>query len=404
MNIAHILSHLSAVHAGVPIGTRHMVSALHHLGLGVSLWATGRPDAEGGSEEGGFPIHLYETKRPVGWRRSPGLAEALVGAAATSDIFHVHEVWNYPQLIATRRAKKAGVPYILAPRASLEPWRMARKGIKKQIYLRLFGDRVIRNATCMHAVATAEVEGFRKAGYDGPVFVAHNGIVPEEFDHLPDPVDAELHWPKLKDRRVVLYLSRLSPEKGLDKFIPAWASVIRKSSYTDALLVLAGPDDRGYRCQVEGMVRQEGVESSVLLTGMVEGGDKLKLMSRADLFVLPSYSEGFSNSVLENLAAGNPVLITPGCNFPEVTEVNAGLIVQPEQKAIEDALKYLLDLSHEERVQMGDNGRRLVSEHYTWDIAARRIATDYTAILKGKEIPLYPEPIHIGADGRALIE
>ncbi len=402
MNAAHILSHLSTIYAGVPIATKHMVSALSKLGLKVSLWATGNTD-ENGTSLDGCPVHLFDTKPPVGWRRSPELADALKEAARESDIFHIHEVWNYPQLMATRRARKAGIPYVLAPRASLEPWRIAHKRIKKQTYLRLIGNRIMQNAACMHAVAAAEVEGFREVGYRGPVFIAHNGVVPEEFDNLPDPSEAELQWPILKACRVVLYLSRLSPEKGLDEFIPAWASTVKKSSYSDALLVLAGPDDRGYGSKVKEMLKKLNIESKVLLTGMVDGRLKFALMSRADVFVLPSYSEGFSNAFLENLAAGKPVLITPGCNFPEVAEVNAGLSADPERGAFEFALKRLLDLSQEERMRMGDNGRRLVLENYTWDITARKIATVYAAILKGKQIPLHPEPISLGVNGKILV-
>ena len=148
----------------------------------------------------------------------------------------------------------------------------------------------------------------------------------------------------LKGRRVVLYLSRISPEKGLDELIPAWSAVIKKPSYSDALLVIAGPDDRGYRSKIEDMVLRAGLEAHVLLTGMVNGRNKFALISRADLFTLPSYSEGFSNALLENLAAGKPALITPGCNFPEVVEAGAGICVEPERNSLGEALMQLLDM------------------------------------------------------------
>jgi len=403
MNIAHILSHVSTVYAGVPIATRRMVSALSRLGMGVSVWATGDPQEETAFLKEGISAHLYRAEWPIGWRRSPDLARALENASEKPDIFHVHEVWSYPQHLAGKTALRRGIPYILAPRASLEPWRLTYKGFKKKVYLKLFGNTLIQNAVCLHAVATAEVEGFRRVGYKGPVFIVHNGIVPEEFEGLPDPVEAETQWPTLQGRRVVLYLSRLSPEKGLDELIPAWSAVVKKPSYSDALLVLAGPDDRGYRFRVEEMIRKADLEKQVLLTGMVEGRHKFALMSRADICTLPSYSEGFSNSLLENLAAGKPVLITPGCNFPEVTKVGAGFCVEPERGSLEEGLRQLLDMPKETLIAMGNNGRRLVMEHFTWGEAARKIATVYDAILKGKEIPLHPEPIPIDAKGKAVI-
>jgi glycosyltransferase involved in cell wall biosynthesis len=402
MNVAHILSHLSTVYAGVPIGTRRMVSALSRLGIDVSVWATGDKQKETEFLKDGVPTHLYKAKWPISWRRSPDLAHALIRASRNFDILHIHEVWNYPQYQAAKTARRMGIPYILAPRASLESWRMMYKGFKKRVHLKILGNALIQNAACLHAVATAEVEGFRRVGYRGAVFVVHNGIFPEEFEYLPDPAEAETQWPILQGRRIVLYLSRISPEKGLDELIPAWSAIIKKLSYSDALLVLAGPDDRGYGRKIKGMIQQAGVEKHVLITGMVEGPNKLALISRADIYTLPSYSEGFSNALLENLAAGKPVLITPGCNFPEITKVGAGLCVEAERNSLEEGLKQILDMPKDTLMAMGDNGRRLVKEHYTWDIAARKIATVYHSILKGEAIPLHPEAILIGPEGKAV--
>jgi glycosyltransferase involved in cell wall biosynthesis len=404
MNVAHILSHVSDIYAGVPIATKRMVFALSRLGIGLSVWATGNQQDESPFKADGIPVHLFEARRPVGWRRSPDLAGALEVASGTHDIFHIHEVWNYPQYISGRTARKKRLPYILAPRASLEPWRMNHKRLKKNVYLKLMGNTLIQNAVCLHAVATAEAEGFRRVGYKGPIFIAHNGIFPDEFEHLPDPAEAELLWPILRDRRVVLYLSRLSPEKGIDELIPAWSGIVKKASYSDAILVLAGPDDRGYHLKVKEMIGKADVAENVLHAGMVEGRSKLALMSRADIYTLPSYSEGFSNSLLENLAAGKPVVITPGCNFPEVTKVGAGLCVEPRRDDLSEALMRLLDMPKDKLDYMGKSGRRLVLENFTWSISARKIARVYDSIMKGKEISLHPTPVSVDAEGKAIFD
>jgi len=280
---------------------------------------------------------------------------------------------------------------------------MNHKRLKKELYLRLMGNELLQNAACLHAVAPSEVEDFRSVGYWGPAFVAHNGICPEEFQHLPSPEEAEERWPQLRNRRVVLFLSRLSPEKGIDELLPAWSAMVRKSSYADALLVLAGPDDRGYRLSVEEMIGETGLQKHSLLTGMVQGREKLALMSRADVYTLPSYSEGFSNSLLENLASGTPAVITPPCNFPEVVEANAGYCADPARDSLREAFERILSLPKESLAVMGNNGRRLVTEHFTWAVTARKIAAVYQAILQGQEVPLHPEPIPVGTDGKAVV-
>jgi glycosyltransferase involved in cell wall biosynthesis len=402
MNIAHITNYISNIYGGVSVSTRRMASALSHLGVGISIFSLNGQNKENSFREDGMSTHLYGTGWPTGWWRSTGLANALRETAKDYDIFHIHEVWTYPQYIAGKIARKRGIPYILAPRASLEPWRMQYKGFKKKLYLHLIGNRLLDNSVCLHAVATAEAEGFRKVGYRGPICIIHNGIVPEEFTSLPDPAAAETKWPFLKGRRVVLFFSRLSPEKGLDEMIPAWSAIVKKPTYSDALLVLAGPDDRGYRLTIEEMIRRADAEKQIFLTGMVDGKDKFALISRANIYALPSYSEGFSNSLLENLAAGKPVLITPGCNFPQVVEAGAGLCVDPERGCLEEGLKNLLDMPRGTLAEMGSRGRRLVMEEFTWEIAARKILAVYHAILNGREIPLHPKPVPVDSDGKAV--
>ncbi|GAF87084.1 unnamed protein product, partial [marine sediment metagenome] len=110
-------------------------------------------------------------------------------------------------------------------------------------------------------------------------------------------------------------------------------------------------------------------------------------------YALPSHAEGFSLSLLENLACGKPVLITNGCNFPEVARSGAGFCVPAQQGPLEEGLKRLLDMSALDLESMGQKGRELVLQNYTWDIAARKMATVYRCILEGKVIPLDPEPV-----------
>lgn len=402
MKISHILSHVASEHAGVPIATRKMAQAILRLGVDVSFWTTG--DGADNMEvlQEGIPSQIYPRAWPYGWRYSPQFAGALGRAAGKIDLLHIHEVWSYPQLAAAWVGARTRTPYLWAPRASLEPWRMKYKGWKKKAYFSLCGSQMMKHAACMHAVAPREVEGFRLLGYRGPVAVVPNGVSAEEFRVLPDPALAEAAWPQLVGRRVVLSLSRLSREKGLDQLLPAWAALVQRETHSDGLLVLAGPDDRGYHQVMVDMIASLGLQNHVLLTGMVQGEQKLALIARADIYVLPSYSEGFSNSLLENLAAGKPSLITPGCNFPEAVAAGAAVCVDPACGPIAEALQLLLDLPDGELHAMGQKGRELVLNNYTWEVAARRLVTVYRAILGGGVIPEFPEPVAVDAAGRAV--
>jgi len=395
-HIAHILRCMAERLGGPPRSTRGLGAALAARGHTVSYFSAANREDMAELASCGPEIRCYPMDRPQSWFRSRALAEDLARNLPCIDLLHVHGVWSYPHYVAAKLGRRTQTPYILAPRGELEPWRVRStllKYAKKLAYLALLGRAMFRGAACMHAITPCEVEGFRRAGFRGPVTIVPNGVDAGRFARLPDPAEAESRWPVLKGRRVVLFLSRLSAEKGLDQLLPAWQQAVgRSGTYDDALLVLAGPDGQGYRRVVEQLIRRRGLESRVLLVGMVRGQEKLALMSRADLYTLPSYSEGFSMSILENLAAGKPVLITPGCNFPEVAAAGAGLCVPPEVEPLVDALRTILDLSPAERTAMGRCGRELVERHYTWQRAAQKMIVVYRCILEGRRIPLHPQP------------
>ncbi len=392
MKIGHVLSHVSNLYAGVPIATRKMGLTQKTLGIDIEFWTTGDENDRRVLVDSDIPAHVFNRSWPSGWRYAPDFADSLRQSVANIDLLHIHEVWQYPQIASSRIARQNKIPYIWAPRASLEPWRMKHKGWKKRAYFRAFGKGIMKYASCMHAVSGGEVDGFRQLGFRGPIAVVPNGISPDEFSKLPEGHIAEGIWPELINRKVVLFLSRLSPEKGLDQLLPAWADIVRNNRSSDLLLVLAGPDDRGYRKVLDEIIFSYNLQQHIFFTGMVSDDTKLALISRSNIYVLPSYSEGFSNSLLENLAAGVPALITPGCNFPEAVHGGAAICVEPYRDSIAEGLTTLINMPVCDLLEMGKKGRELVLGSYTWDVAARRLVTVYRSILNNNEIPLYPDP------------
>ena len=126
------------------------------------------------------------------------------------------------------------------------------------------------------------------------------------------------------------------------------------------VLILAGSDLIGYRREVEKMVKELGLEDSVVIIGEVQGEMKDTLLANADLFVLPSYSENFGIVVAEAMAWGRPVIASTGTPWKEVAEVGAGWWVKPEEDAIAGALAEALGKRPEELEAMGAKGRALV--------------------------------------------
>lgn len=392
MNIAFVLSYLDASFGGPVSVARGFGQYLTTMDHRVSYWAPGTLKPEVALSNMGA-AHVYGFNWPHRWHRSKGLVQGLVDGCSEIDLVHISGFWLHPTYAGARVARKKGIPYVLCPSGTLEPWSLRRrklKWLKKAIYLKAVAASTMDSAVCLHACSPKEAESFRTLGYGGPITIIPNGINMEEYA-VGDAHEAEFHWPCLEDRPVVVFMSRLSPEKGLDLLIPAWADIVRSRPHREAILVIAGPDDRGYRRVVEAMLKRYRLSSRVLLPGMVQGRQKTSLLRRADIFVLPSYSENFGIVVAEALACGTPVITTMSTPWEQLPIVDAGRWVPPTKQDIGLALQELLGMSESQRKKMGKQGAALVSDNYSWDKVAGKFVTVCDCILHGRPIPLHPQ-------------
>lgn len=389
MRVSHVLSGMSFRYGGPPRVACGIGKSLRKRGVEVDF--RGIAEREDRAEVFScFPsAKLYETSFPKRWYRAPLLRTDLAKDIQSFDLFHLHEVWSYPQFVSSSLAAKISLPYIVTPHGELEPWRVKNKFVKKVLYLKTVGRNLLRRASCLHAITPLEVDGIRSAGYSGPIAVIPNGVDCDLYDSLPSCTCADKIWPELTGKKVVLYLARISPEKGLDIFLPAWKKIVSSNEFSDAILVIAGPDDRGYKQVVEEYIQDNNLSKFIKFTGMVDGFEKLALFSRALFYTLPSHSEGFSVSILESLASSTPVLITDACNFPDVADSASGIIAQPTTESIYRGLIDMLRLPREDRESMGSNGRSLVLSKFSWDKIGSSMYTLYEKILSGNKIPNY---------------
>jgi len=125
----------------------------------------------------------------------------------------------------------------------------------------------------------------------------------------------------------------------------------------------------------------------VVFTGPLYGQAKLEALAGADVFVLPSFSEGFSIAVLEAAACRLPVLLTPQCNFPELVAAGGAVEVEPTAEGTLRGLRLLAGMTDAQRMEMGANGRTLVEFHYTWDAIATKMVDVYSWLLGGGPAP-----------------
>ena len=179
------------------------------------------------------------------------------------------------------------------------------------------------------------------------------------------------------DRKVILFLSRFDPKKGLDLLFEAFARVRRQCP--DALLVLAGTGDPELVARLKNTAERLGIASDVTWAGFLAGEDKWAALGGADVFVLPSYSENFGIALVEALACGCPVVLSDQVGIHrEISRAEAGLVTPCRAEALAAAiLNVLTDAGL--RGRMSENGVRLARQQFSLEAVSRQLAVAYAA-------------------------
>lgn len=383
LNVLHVTPSMSPSWGGPAIVVSELTSELTGQGAHCEVVTThGYRVGAGQVPAPGVPVHSFDAGFGLPARTWTGYSRELFrflrDKAAGFDLIHIHEIWHFPAYAAVCAARRYGVPYVFTIHGELSDWGLRQKAVKKRTYRFFVLDRMLREAGALHAITRAEKEQVRKLGFRTPVVVAPNGIEQSRFDALPSPQKLVQRFPELEGKRVILFLGRLHPKKGLDILARSFSRIAGR--FDDAVLLVAGPDKFETRKNMEAILRSKGLLDRTVFTGLLTGEDKLAAMSCADLFVLPSHSDVLGIAVLEAMAARLPVIITTGCEFPEVFEQEAGLVVEPDDTSIAGALGRLL-ADADLRGHMGRQGHTLVTERYTWQAAAAKMGELYRTLV-----------------------
>lgn len=313
--------------------------------------------------------------------RGMATAARVLIAERRIDLVHCHELRTVENLRVAPAAGALDVSVAVSPHGTL-PISTGRPGFK-QMWDRLPGRWLLPRCDAVIALTRDEAADARALwagrGIDIPIHIVPNGVHLDEFAAPPARDAARARW-GLDAGPVVLFLGRLHERKGLQLLLPAFAGALEHTP--DARLLIAGPDE-GMMAALTAQARDLGLGERVLFTGLLTGPDRLAALAAADLFALPAVGEGFSMAVLEALACRLPVLLTPGCHFPEAVEAGAGVIVPREVEPLRAALVALLS-DADRRAAMGRAARALVEARYTWPPIVAQMEAAYAAVIARK--------------------
>jgi glycosyltransferase involved in cell wall biosynthesis len=376
-----VLSHLSPEYGGIAASVPRLAKATEAASLHacpISGFCDGEElDHVPGDQRG--EMRIFSPNR-VRWIVDTSLRRSLKHTVRAATGLHIHGVWETHCMIAAGVARGCKRPYIISAHGMLERWALQHRRLKKALYAALVEIRTMQRAACLRALSLDEVDDYRRLGLANPI-----AIIPNGTDAQPG-ARPDLFWdayPQLTGKRIILFLGRIHQKKGLQPLLEAWARISSKAD--DVQLVIAGPDSENLRASLERVTDELKLRSSVTFAGMLTGELKWSTLAAASLFVLPSYSEGFSIAILEALAMGIPVIVTKACHIPEVAIHGCGWVIPSAVAPLEQALADFLSLSREEADLMGKHGQDLVRTQFHSSVVGTQMAQVYDWLQGGNK-------------------
>jgi glycosyltransferase involved in cell wall biosynthesis len=295
------------------------------------------------------------------------------------DLLHIHAIFSYSSTIAMAIAHHQKVPYIITGHGQLCEWSLQQKTFKKQLYINLIAKYFLNHSQSTHFTSVSEQKEASPLNLTSSSFVLPLGIYPpQRILNAREKLQKYLNIPA--DEPIILFLSRLHPKKGLDYLIPALGKL---SDYRFTFIV-TGSGDSDYETEIKTLVTTHGIAEKTHFAGFVKGETKDLLMQGADIFALTSYSENFGISVLESLAAGVPVIVTPGVALSDIVqEQHLGYVTELNINDIATTIENFLDHPQESK-EMGDRSRQFILDNYTWDKIALKMISVYENIIQGR--------------------
>jgi glycosyltransferase involved in cell wall biosynthesis len=326
----------------------------------------------------GAPTTFHPLSTPRRFITSWSMLADLRRRVRACDVVHIHGLYRFHSIVASMVARRRQVPYVIQPHGALDPWHRGRGRRAKDLYHLLVEDPIIRGASAIVCTSGREEQSIRDLGYRGPTWVIPGAI---DADALREPAAPSLleQMGIHPDARVVTFLGRISAKKGVPLLVESFGQTAEE--FPDAHLIIAGPDDEGIGQRLASLITQAGLADRVSFMGLVAGPEKRALLQRSDVFVLPSADESFGSAVVEAMAVGCPVIVSPQVAIEDVVrESGAGLVAERNVTDIARAVHAIL-ADPGAALAMAEAGRRVVDSRFAWPTVADEFEAMYEAVI-----------------------
>lgn len=335
----------------------------------------------GGMANVARPLHsaLLAQGRDVAFVCGTGVADAnsashVVGltgsafrelpASVMRSVVHIHGIWTPFEYQAFREARRRCASIVMSPHGALERWAFDHKPVKKRFAWWLYQKRLLQSADLIVVNSEQERQRLRELGLKPPIATIPNGV---DLDGFSAPNGAQ------QRERVVLFLSRIDPKKGVLDLIDAWRSLAGHHGHR---LHILGHGDPAYVERIRKKIGESGCNDISLLPPIF-GPARWDVFTRASIYVLPSYSENFGITIAEALTAGLPVITTRATPWECLVHEGLGWIVDNDVSQLRDALAAAIRLEPSKLEDLRPKAQTYASQHFGWAAIAQRYAETY---------------------------
>mgnify|MGYP005834592675 CR=1 FL=1 len=361
---------------GTSTCTYDLLTAMHRVGCEVDLMTVQTDDLMGHGESW-IKALPNDAISPYGYSRN--MKRFL--CRSNYDLYHTNGMWMYCNHITCAIARQKDKPYIITPHGMLYPAALHRSYWKKWPLMKLFFNKDIANANCLHVTCKTEMEYVRTFGYKGTVAVIPN---PANLpDYLEEMTSEKLNVLGCSLPRKLGFLGRLHPRKKVENLLYGMSKLHRS---LDCELLIMGKGDDKYEQFLRREVNRLGLKN-VTFCGFVSGRKKYEQLAQLSCLFVPSDFENFGMIVTEALSVGTPVMASLGTPWEELNTEGCGWWIDRSPENIARVMRDVLEMSTEDLLDMGQKGRQLVLRKYTATEVAHKMAQLYSWIINDGRKP-----------------
>jgi len=394
VKVLHIMPTIDPASGGPVEGLKQLCNIFSHAGHEIEVATL---DSSEFDRRLAFPVKVFALGPGMGtYGYAPAVFSWLRANAHRYDAVVVHGIWQYPAVAVHRALAGTGVPYAVITHGMLDPYfkhRYPFKHIKKMIYWRLILKRIMQDANTVFFTCADEMLLARQSfsHYRVRETVMPFGTFGPDCELAAAREEFLERWPHLRGKRLALYAGRIHPKKGTNILIKAFAATLAKDPAWH--LVIAGPDQIGWRKDLQALATGLGIGDRITWTGMLTGSLRWGAFPASEVFVLPSHQENFGMVVAEALACGLPVILSRKVNiWREIVHHWAGIAGEDTVEGTTESLQLWSEHTPEEIEAFGDRARDCFDRHFNLNRTSKSVLQIFENLAESN--PQYsPDPV-----------